>query len=63
MARRRRITDFTEGPPPAPPSVFGPDADNVIPGEIVFALEADAAADVAVSFPNAPLRGVSPRPS
>ena len=56
MARRRRITDFTDEPPPTPASVFGPDDDNVVPGEIIFALEADAAADIAVSIPSSPLR-------
>jgi len=52
VPRRRRIADLTGGAgvPPAPESIFGPEDDNVIPGEIIFALEADAAAEVAVSI-------------
>src|SRR5690349_9398453 len=46
MARRRRIADLTAGVAEAPSSIFGPDDDNVIPGEVIVALEADAAADV-----------------
>jgi len=57
VARRRRITELTGGDPPAPGSVFGPDDDNVVPGEVIFALQADAAADVTVSVPNDPVRG------
>jgi subtilisin family serine protease len=54
MARRRRITELTEGPPATPASVYGPGEDNVIPGEVVFALEADAAAELPVSIPSGP---------
>ena len=57
MARRRRITELTEGSPSTPGSVFGPDDDNVVPGEVIVALEADAAVNVAVSVPNDPVRG------
>jgi subtilisin family serine protease len=37
-------------------TVFGPDDDNRVPGEVIFALEADAAAEVAVSIPSEPVR-------
>lgn len=57
MARRRRISDLTGGSPPTPGSVFGPEDDNVIPGEVLFALEADAAAEIALSIPSAPVGG------
>ena len=57
MARRRRIADLTAGVAEAPSSIFGPDDDNVIPGEVIVALEADAAADVTMSIPNVPGRG------
>lgn len=50
----RGISDLTGGPPPAPSSIFGPEDDNIVPGEIVFALEADAATDVQVSIATAP---------
>jgi subtilisin family serine protease len=35
--------------PSTPTSVFGPDDDNVIPGEVIISLEAGAVADVGVS--------------
>jgi serine protease len=56
MARRRRITELTEAGRPTLESVFGPDDDNVVPGEVIFALEADAAAEVAISIPSEPIR-------
>src|SRR3954454_16327834 len=52
---RRRINDLLE-PPDGPRSIFGPDDDNVVPGEVIVALEADAAAQVAISLPNLPAR-------
>ena len=51
MPRRRRISELTSEPPNGPVSIFGPEDDNVIPGEVVLALEADAAADIEVSSP------------
>jgi subtilisin family serine protease len=59
VARRRRIAELAESPPPGPTSVFGPDDDNIIPGEVVFALEADAEAEVAVSIPTATAFGAA----
>ena len=56
MPRRRTISDVAAGPPPAPGSIFGPEDDNVVPGEVVLALEADAAAAVATSVPQLPTR-------
>jgi len=55
MARRRRIAELTSqaDDPAGPGSVFGPDDDNVIPGEVVVALEADAAAGIGLSISNA----------
>lgn len=50
----RRISDLTGGPPTAPPGIFAPEDDNVIPGEVVFALEADAASEAQVSISNIP---------
>jgi subtilisin family serine protease len=55
MARRRRIEDLT-AEPPQPSSILG-DGDTAIPGEVIFALEPDAAAQVAVSLPSVPARG------
>ena len=55
MARRRRIEDLT-AEPPQPSSILG-DGDTAIPGEVIFALEPDAAAQVAVSLPTVPARG------
>jgi subtilisin family serine protease len=52
---RRRINDLLE-PPDGPRSIFGPEDDNVVPGEVIVALEADAAAQVAISVPNLPAR-------
>ena len=56
----RKITELVEGAgtsgPPSSPSLFGPDDDAAIPGEIVVALEASAAASVAVSIPQLPGR-------
>jgi subtilisin family serine protease len=57
MARKRRIAELTARQPPAPSSIFGPDDDNVIPGEVIVALEADSAADLTTSIPNVPGRG------
>jgi subtilisin family serine protease len=56
MARKRRIAELAGGEPPGPASLFGPDDDNVIPGEVVLALEADAAAEITVSIPSMPDR-------
>lgn len=56
MSRHRRIEDLVGGPPSQPGGVFGPTDDNVIPGQVVFALHAEAAAGVTVSIPGAPLR-------
>jgi subtilisin family serine protease len=57
VVRRRRISELTGEPPPGPGSVFGPDDDNVVPGEVILALEADAAAELSASIPSAPVRG------
>jgi subtilisin family serine protease len=57
MARRRRISDLTGGPPSLPPSIFGPDDDNTIPGEVIVSLEPDAAASAVASVGSIPLRG------
>lgn len=55
MARRRRIEDLT-AEPPQPSSILG-DGDTAIPGEVIFALEPGAAAQMAVSLPTVPARG------
>src|SRR4051794_1743278 len=63
MARRRRIAELLEssshGTPGAPGSIFGPETDNAIPGEVIFALEADAAADLTGSIPSLPHRSAA----
>src|ERR1700710_2799937 len=56
MAGRRRIAELSGGSPVAPTSLFGPDDDNVIPGEVVLALGADAAASITTSIPTLPRR-------
>ena len=58
MPRRRRISDLTSEPD-GPVSIFGPDDDNVIPGEVVLALEADAAAEIEVSLASVPERAMA----
>jgi subtilisin family serine protease len=59
MARRRRINDFIDGPSPSVGSVFGPDEDNAVPGQVVMALHADTAASLEVSVPSGPMRGLA----
>lgn len=53
MPGRRRIRDFID-PPDRFGSVFGPGADNIVPGEVILALAADAAAQVTASVPSLP---------
>jgi subtilisin family serine protease len=48
---RRRIRDFID-PPDRFGSIFG--ADNIVPGEVILALAADAAAQVTASLPSLP---------
>jgi subtilisin family serine protease len=55
MATRRRIRDFID-PPSRSGSVFGPEDDNIVPGEVILALEADAATEVTASLTNLPSR-------
>src|SRR5690554_2769925 len=59
---RRRISDLVHHEPPTPPggppTIIGPEDDDVIPGEIVVALEVDAAAEL-LSIPTMPLRGAA----
>jgi subtilisin family serine protease len=57
MPGRRRISDLTAGGRPGPQSIFGPGDDNTVPGEVLVALEPDAAAEVTASIPNMPDRG------
>jgi subtilisin family serine protease len=52
--KKRRITELEQGPPSAPPPVFGEGDDNVVPGEVVFALEADAATAIETSIASVP---------
>ncbi|MDQ1743780.1 MAG: serine protease [Pseudonocardiales bacterium] len=58
MPRRRRINQAGDGPP-SPKSIFGPDDDNAVQGEVLVALESAAAESVSASIPNLPLRGAS----
>ena len=53
MPGRRRIRDFID-PPDRFGSVFEPGTDNIVPGEVILALEADAAAQVTASVPSLP---------
>jgi subtilisin family serine protease len=57
VARRRRIEDLT-AESQQPSSILG-DGDSAIPGEVIFALEPDAAAQMAVSLPTVPARGAA----
>jgi subtilisin family serine protease len=59
MPRRRRIDDLIDAEPPVPTSVFGPGTDNTVPGEVIVALDPDAAAAVTVSLASLPERGAA----
>ena len=54
MPRRRRIEDLTGGSaePPHLTPILAPGDDGAIPGEVVFALSADAAGALATSIPS-----------
>ncbi len=54
----RRISKLTTGSSASLSNAFGPDTDDIIPGEIVIALHSEAAAGITTSVPNLPLRGM-----
>ena len=65
----RRITEIMDAvsagsakqpPPPAAGSVHGPEDDNIVPGELVVAIEPGALTAMTASIPRAPLRGLAP---
>jgi len=56
MAGRRRISELTDDGGSSSGSIFGPEDDNTVPGEVLVALELDAASDLTASFSSVPDR-------